>query len=192
MSKKNNEETQVFLVRVTKITPPVPRLGRPAQDLAVVSKTQNIRFASEIPRIWLFQSNPQLYDLRAALRSLDEQVWSVSRYAKEIKIGDKVYLWEAGTQGGVIARGEIFEPPCIRPEPWEQLPFIRVYSVFLKERTRTKLKIVEVFDPLIARHSIASNSVFCNLGVLRCPRGTNFRLTEAEAQALDGLVRVAA
>jgi hypothetical protein len=64
-------ETQVFLVRVTKIAPSVPGPSRAAPDLAVVSKTQNIRFGSEIPRIWLFQSNPQLYDLRAALRSLD-------------------------------------------------------------------------------------------------------------------------
>ena len=92
----------------------------------------------------------------------------------------------------MIARGEISEPPCMRLEPWEQLPFIRVHSAFLKERIRTKLKIVEVFDPLIARQIVASCPVFCNLGVLRCPRGTNFRLSEGEAGALDGLVQPAA
>jgi hypothetical protein len=192
MSPMNNEETQIFLVRVTKITPSLPGPGRAAPDLAVVSKTQNIRFASEIPRTWQFQSNPQLYDLRAALRSLDEQVWSVSRYAKEIKIGDTVYLWEAGTQGGMIARGEISDPPCLRPEPWAQLPFIRVHSAFLKDRIRTKLKILEIFDPLIARRAVTAHPIFCNLRVLRCPRGTNFRLSQAEAEALDGLVRAAA
>lgn len=67
MLPKNSENTQIFLVRVTTITPMLPEPGRVASDLAAVSNTQNIRFASEVPKSWLFQSNPQLYDLRAAL-----------------------------------------------------------------------------------------------------------------------------
>jgi hypothetical protein len=137
---------------------------------------------------WLFQSNPALYDLRGALVSLREQVWSVSRYAKEISIGDRVYLWEAGRQGGIAGVAEITEPPRVQPEPPVQHPFARVPQAFAGERPRTRLGILSVIDPVISRQSIVCSPELCGLGVLRCSRGTNFRLTVDQWQALNSLI----
>ena len=185
MSTENLKEIYVYVVRVKTPSPEPTRSQRSFGP----SPVQTIQLASQPPKTWLFQSNPQLYDLRAALRTLKEQVWSVSRYAKEIRTGDRIYLWEAGPYGGVIGVAEVSEPPCCRPEPWEQLAFIRAHDVFLKERVRTKLRILQVFDPLVQRHVIIDRPEFRTLAVLRCSRGTNFRLSEEETDALDSLIQ---
>lgn len=137
---------------------------------------------------WLFQSNPALYDLRNALRFLGEQVWSVSRYAKEIKPGDRVYLWEAGREGGIAGVAEVGDLARIRPEPTEQLPFARVAGVFAGERLRARLKILRVIEPPIPRQSIVTSPELSSLDVLRCARGTNFRLSLDQWLALNRLV----
>jgi hypothetical protein len=139
-------------------------------------------------KAWLFQSNPVLYDLRSALRSRSEQVWSVSRYAKEIKTGDRVYLWEAGRKGGIAGVAEITEPARMLPEPPEQLPFARVAEVFAGDRLRARLKVLRVIEPVIPRQSIVVSPQLHALGVLRCSRGTNFRLSLDQWQALNDLI----
>jgi hypothetical protein len=138
-------------------------------------------------KAWLFQSNPVLYDLRGALRSLQEQVWSVSRYAKEIKTGDRVYLWEAGKRGGIAGVAEIIEPAHLQSEPPEQLPFAKSAEVFAGDRLRTRLRISKVIEPVIPRQSIISTPELSALGILRCSRGTNFRLSLDQWQALNSL-----
>jgi hypothetical protein len=137
---------------------------------------------------WLFQSNPVLYDLRGALRSLKEQVWSLSRYAKEVQTGDRVYLWEAGREGGVAGVAEIAEPGRLQPEPPEQLPFARVAETFAGDRIRARLKILRVIEPVIPRREIIASAELRGLGVLRCSRGTNFRLSLDQWQALNSLI----
>lgn len=137
---------------------------------------------------WLFQSNPVLYDLRGALHSLKEQVWTVSRYAKCIMRGDRVYLWEAGREGGIAGVAEIAEPAQLRPEPPEQLPFARIAEAFAGERLRARLRILRIVEPVIPRQSVGSTPGLSELGVLRCSRGTNFRLSLDQWQALNSLI----
>lgn len=137
---------------------------------------------------WLFQSNPALYDLRGALHSLNEQVWSVSRYAKEIRKGDRVYLWEAGREGGIAGVAEITEPARLRSEPPEQLPFSRFAEAFAGERLRAQLRILRIVEPVIPRQAVVSAPGLGALGVMRCSRGTNFRLSEDQWLALNSLI----
>src|ERR1700722_10446111 len=122
------------------------------------------------PNAWLFQSNPVLYDLRGALRSLKEQVWSVSRYAREIRTGDRVYLWEAGREGGIVGLAEISEAARLQPEPPEQLRFARIPEAFATDRVRCRLRILRVIEPVIARQTVVSWPELNRLGVLRCSR----------------------
>lgn len=137
---------------------------------------------------WLFQSNPALYDLRGALHTLNEQVWSVSRYAKEIRRGDRVYLWEAGREGGIAGVAEIAEPARLRSEPPEQLPFSRIAEAFAGERLRARLRILRIVEPVIPRQAVVSAPGLGALGVMRCSRGTNFRLSEDQWLALNSLI----
>jgi hypothetical protein len=48
--------------------------------------------------MWLFQSNPQLYRLLDSLADarLEEDVWKVSRFKREICSGDIALIWQCG------------------------------------------------------------------------------------------------
>jgi len=48
--------------------------------------------------IWIFQANPQKYDLTGALDKLKQQTWLVTSYRNEIREGNTVYLWEPGAK----------------------------------------------------------------------------------------------
>jgi hypothetical protein len=177
-------ETVHYLVSITRVSMPGVMTDGHSDESADVTALFN-----DQPKAWLFQSNPLLYDLGAALRSLKEQVWSVSRYAKRITVGDRVYLWEAGLRGGVAALAEIVEPVHLQSEPAEQFRFARVPEVFAGERQRTRLRVSKVIEPVVAREAVASCPDLAALGVLRCSRGTNFRVSTTEQRALDKLIQ---
>jgi predicted RNA-binding protein with PUA-like domain len=145
------------------------------------------RANGDLRNAWLFQSNPDLYDIRGALRSLKEQVWSVRRFADEIRVGDPVYIWESGRHGGIVGLAEISEPARLLPEPEEQLPFAKDPAAFAGYRLRARLKVVKVVEPVIARQYIVSRYDLASMTVLLYPRGTNFRLSGQQARELNEL-----
>ena len=82
---------------------------------------------------WIFQGNPDEYDMDGYLASRPSQVvWLVTRYAKDILPGDRVYLWrnqgKAKAVAGVIAEAIVTEAPQLRDEDAEGLPFWRETS----------------------------------------------------------------
>jgi hypothetical protein len=63
---------------------------------------------------WVFQSNPNFYDVAAELkanRAVDS--WSVAAHWERIKTGDKVILWASGDRAGCYALAEV------TGEPWQ-------------------------------------------------------------------------
>jgi hypothetical protein len=112
----------------------------------------------------------------------------VSRYAQEVRVGDRVYFWEAGRNGGVAGAAEIMEPARLQPEPPEQFPFARVTQAFAGDRIRVRLKVLSVIEPVLPRQEIVACTELSELGVLRCSRGTNFRLSLGQWQALNRLI----
>jgi hypothetical protein len=54
---------------------------------------------------WIFHANPRYYNLSAAIIELREMKWEVNQYKKEIHKGDRVFLWEAGKNAGVVCGG---------------------------------------------------------------------------------------
>lgn len=188
------EESHYFLVKVARVPSAVVTTDTRIAKFPEAPKPSDNpkRLDGERRNAWLFQSNPTLYDLRGALRSLKEQVWSVSRYVKEIRPGDQVYIWEAGKRGGIVALAQVSEPVRFQSEPPEQHPFAKSAEPFAGDRPRVRLKILRLVEPVIGRQAIISRQDLASLQVLRCSRGTNFRLTREEVMILDGLVEKSA
>jgi 5-methylcytosine-specific restriction endonuclease McrA len=71
-------------------------------------------------RSWIFQANPNRFDIDGFLVSQPmEFAWLVSRYGDEIKIGDRVFLWQAVAGGdenhsGIVAETRVVGP--VRPQ----------------------------------------------------------------------------
>ena len=110
------------------------------------------------------------------------------KFGKAIKPGDRVYLWECGPREGIIGLAEVAEAPRIQPEPAEQLPFIRETEKFAGDQLRVKLRMLKRIEPLISRKYLLSRPGLAGLSILRCARGTNFRVTHEQAAALQKIV----
>jgi hypothetical protein len=141
------------------------------------------------PKTWIFQASPRFSNVKGAVRSIEEPVCLVHQFSKEIAPRDRVYLWECGPHGGIIALAEVAEAPRSQPEPAEQLPFIRESERFAGDRLRVKLRIVKRIAPAVSRTYLMSRSELGGLSILRCARGTNFRVTPEQAEVLDKVVK---
>src|SRR5699024_6927 len=59
------------------------------------------------PNYWLFQGNPEIYDINEALRAEHLKSWKVAAHKKRIRTGDKVILWQTGNQAGCYALADV-------------------------------------------------------------------------------------
>ena len=139
------------------------------------------------PQSWIFQGNPEKYDIRAAVNALTEDDWTVSSYKKEIKPGDRIYLWEAGQQGGIVAVAEILDNPSPRPGQPESIPFMKDPSLNT-ERVRVRIGLRRILDPILGREQIKGTAALANLSILRFSNATNFRVTPEEADVIEALI----
>jgi hypothetical protein len=139
---------------------------------------------------WIFQANPEIYDVRSAIKSLDRMNWSVVHYQDQICPGDKVYLWESGPEGGIIAVAKVTDKPSLRPEAEAEIPFVRKRPErFEGEKLRVQLNVVKVLTHVVTRDRIQSNPGLANLSILKQAQGTNFAVTQREGELLDELLQ---
>jgi 5-methylcytosine-specific restriction protein B len=132
---------------------------------------------------WIFQANPEHYDLAGALQSLPELVWNVRQCADRIKPGDQAFLWLAGKGGGLLAHAEILTAPTSMTSGDEERPFIRSAEV-TEAALRVRLRIGQVFDDPPSRDVLRDDPRLIGLSFLRAPQGTNFPVSQKEAAAL--------
>lgn len=170
----------------------VPLSAEQRAEAAVLAKgdkdaTRGVSSSPEELASWIFQANSKFSDV-SALRSLPEPVCLVHQFKKQIKRGDRVYLWECGRRRGIIGLAEVLESPRIQPEPLEQLRFVRDSERFAGDRLRVKLRLLKVIAPIIDRKYLLSRPELANLSILRCPRGTNFPVSREEAKIMGALV----
>ncbi len=139
-------------------------------------------------RAWIFQSSPDQYDLTGALESLAEFHWLVRRYEKEIHVGDRVYLWEAGSDAGVAAIAEVASEPADVEDSDADKGFWRDPTAFVGPRRRVLLKITKVVDPRLSRAEAQANPALAKLPNLVFAQGTNFPLTPEQDQELQRVI----
>lgn len=71
---------------------------------------------------WLFQCNPDYYDIVGALRSTAIDEWQVTSYKKDIKPGDRIIIWVTGETAGCYALAIATTEPSER-QPASDYPF---------------------------------------------------------------------
>jgi hypothetical protein len=141
------------------------------------------------PRFWIFQSHPERYDVAERLVAGRTDNWVVSAFAEEMRPGDVVYLWRAGSEDALYGWAEVTtevfeaEPGRIAQSraveaPAEEAPQLRVELAY---RVR--------FEPPLTREEIRSHPELEKLAPLHTGSGTNFPVAPHEAAALDELVR---
>jgi len=143
-------------------------------------------------KVWIFQANPQRYDVLNALadESINIDTWLVSRYIHEIRSGHLGLIWMSGKESGIYAVIDIFANPekiCDSDEStkyWvnesdKRVPMLRI-------KYRYKLKLIN--NP-ITRAELKNIPELRNMEILKNARGTNFRVTNEEWQVILRLLR---
>lgn len=154
---------------------------------AVLSAYDDIIGSDQPGRAWIFQGNPEIYDVVKAIAQLDEMTWTVSRHGEKMNVGDRVFLWESGKNAGVVGTATIIEGLTDSTEGPEEGAFWKKPQKS-EVAPRVRIQIDEVVDPRIPKQRLLDDPRFVNLGFLRGPMGTNFPLTEEHRIALDEMI----
>jgi 5-methylcytosine-specific restriction enzyme B len=142
----------------------------------------------ENERTWIFQSNPQYYDLPGALAALDRFTWSVRQRAKDMHVGDTVYLWEAGKEAGILAVAIITGEPQIRSADALDRSFYRDNAQIKNDEQRVPLRIERVLAQRLTRADLLDHPQLNKLQIIQQPNSTNYEISESDAIEIESLV----
>jgi hypothetical protein len=121
-------------------------------------------------RAWIFQANPALYDLEGALHTLTDLTWLVKQHKDDIKRGDTIYLWEGGSDAGIIAVASVTAGPALRDENEQEANFVRDATKFTGEQLRVLLRVERVLENRISRADLRAHPILQNMTILKALR----------------------
>jgi len=144
---------------------------------------------------WIFQANPDRFDVDAYLaNSSGEIVWAVNQHASDISVGDSVFLWrakgrDASRVSGVIAECKVIEPVADQPDDPESQRYWNDPNdaTSIASRVRLRLERVAKSKEVLKKQWLEDDSVLAELLILRRPTGTNFTVSERQAERLFDL-----
>lgn len=148
------------------------------------------RFLKELgePSAWIFQGNPKYYDVIGAVEALDKLTWAVNQYPKQIKSGDKAYIWLSGSDGGIIASGTVLYDPEIkkpnlsdpynRGDALKSEPYLAVDIGIDRKLTLEK----------VPRAVLLVDERTKQLEILTYPGATNFRVTKRQEEVIESII----
>ena len=150
---------------------------------------RDVDVRNELPRrYWIFQANPDDYDAAAAVRHLSQLACLVRQHPSEIHTGDQTFIWEAGAVGGVVAIGTVLTEPQQMEAGEDEAPFERNASKFAGPQLRVLVRVDRVPEHKVARQDLKTDERFAELAFLRMSQGSNFPLSDTEANALMDLI----
>jgi hypothetical protein len=144
---------------------------------------------------WIFQGNPRSFDIDDYVARYPEMVyWRTPRYAAQIGVNDRAYLWRSGRNAGAIAFGTIVEAPVpgssVRhPEALGNDLWQADVPDLMEVRTGIRLHEVRLGEDegFLRRQVFKAHPALSRSMIIRMPTGTVFPLEPTEAAALESL-----
>jgi len=151
-------------------------------------------------RHWLFQGNPDQFDVDAYMKSAERIYWSVSvkKYQREISLGDVVYLWRAQGKAkavsGVVAKAVVIET-CKPKDKLEHPTWLydQLWMPESKEKSDHKVGLlVESYrlhpeDAMVTSGDFRSDTILSESNIIKVRVGSNFPLSADEAKRISQL-----
>lgn len=143
---------------------------------------------------WLFQANAEYFDIVKALEEQDLIAWIVTRYRKEMEVGDRVAVWKSGSlpreAPGLYALGHIESFAIAGRDRFNYKYWIYKsdYSFVGKEHAQVRIDKKMLNDP-IPRSAFLTDPILKETSLIRMRIGTNFRLTEEQWKRIQELVK---
>ena len=136
---------------------------------------------------FVFQGNPNKFDIDDYLTRYPNIYWSVSRLRREIRIGDQIFIWRSGVSAGAVALGSITELPTeIRNINYPEALGNDLWRSGLDEPTTIKAGIsidevrLSIEDGMVTREVCKNDPILKQNAIITNPQGTIFRLSDDE------------
>lgn len=154
----------------------------------MMSNTQTTTVAANVrrlPRTWIFQANPNMYDIETSLRAERHEKWNLRQHRKDVDVNDRVLIWISGKKAGIYAVGTVTSPPIITADTPQGID----YWTDKRNGRRAIARVNVRYDRILINHPLLRDFLLCDpdlwsLSILRYAQGTNFPVTEPEWQAL--------
>lgn len=139
-----------------------------------------------IRRTWLFQANPDKYDIFETMKQ-GTDLWNLRQHSSSIQVGDRVLIWVCGEKAGIYGLGTVMTPPAIIPDSPDGISHWRDPIEGKRPKPRVLVRYDKIMlDRPLKKAYIQSDPNLWNMQILRSPRGTNFPVTEKEWRAIEG------
>ena len=146
---------------------------------------------------WIFQGNPDTFNVDAYLNSNTEILWTVRQkhLAEDMRQGDEVFIWRASgkRQGvaGIVAIGELAgDPTLMQDDPASRDLWVEEDPESLRLRVRISLgKVSTGAKQIVRRDWLRDDPVASQLRILKLSAETNYRISQNEAQRIAILAR---
>ena len=126
------------------------------------------------PQNWVFQSNPDVWDLRDFLIAETQGRFATNQHREKISTGDRIWFRVTGKASGIYAIGEVAGPPTREANDFGE--------------STAPYRISKIIDPPILTTEIKNHPTLCEERSLTGYQYTNASLSEAAANALMSLV----
>ena len=146
-----------------------------------------------MPRTWIFQGNPDLFDLDGYVTAFAHIAWKVHQHRDEVHRGDAVLFWRAEGSGketpAIFASGVVVSEPEEAPDDPVSQALWRSGSEGSEDAPRVWVDVRRVVKPAegISRNALIKDPVCKDLLILKRPAGTNFPVTTLQSQRLHRL-----
>jgi hypothetical protein len=142
---------------------------------------------------WILQGNPKLFDIDDYLARYPLIYWRTPTFRDRIYLGDRVYLWRAGKEAGIVASGVVAELPTTDdklkyPEALgEDLWMSENQSERRSDPSVPKVGIaidsvrLTVEEGMIPRAQFLADPLLSGSRIIKLSNGTVFPLTSQEA-----------
>ena len=145
----------------------------------------------EPPSTWIFQGNPDQFDIEGFLSEGEEVEWAVRQkhYASTMKVGQIVFLWKAAgkrkEQSGIVAVSEIVIEPREVDEDSSAKKFWRTgQPIGPQLRVRLKLRQRFLRENILDAASLAESESLNDLPIFALRTSTNYPLKRSHYEAL--------
>lgn len=140
--------------------------------------------------VWIFQGNPQRYDILNALSDIkigNTIHWLINQHKNNIAKGHIGLIWMSGKDAGIYAITRIETSPKLLEENTEE----RIYWIDSSEKKialRVKMTIIKrlINKPILKKQLLKINGLK-DLSILRYFQGTNFPVLDNEWKIISEL-----
>lgn len=124
---------------------------------------------------WVFQGNPEIYDVINAIKDNQLKSWTVRSHKDKIKLGDKFILWLTGKNSGCYAIGEITSNIYTAKLESDAIYYKNAQQNIETERVEVSIEKSYIDNPILA-DSIRNVRLFSSFKGGN--QGTNFTATK--------------